>query len=189
MKEGYLWNRKWAWILILIGLGILLSYFQLLSLKEGGEITVFSMLIVYLIGYIYGGKTGIFAAILFGAIKYFMAYPFILNVPELWDYVLGYGLLGVGGFFSEKKGGLYKGFLLAVILRYIEGVWNCTWFYYMPEKSLVDNIVYGLIYCIGYIGTEGALTMMVLALTKVREAINYVKYVATHEYEEDLDNF
>lgn len=188
-KEGYLWNRKWLWIVILIGFAVFLSYLKPLKLEEGGEMTYLSMLVIYLVGYFYGGRTGLAAAFLYGAIKYFLDYPLIVNVPELWDYILGYGLLGAGGFLADRKYGLQKGYLLAALLRYIESVWNCIWFYYMYEESVAANIQYGLIYCIGYIGAEALITFLVLCIPPVREAIEYLKYVATNEYEEDLDTF
>ena len=70
-KEGYLWNRKWLWILILIGVSLILSYMKPLRLAEGGEVTYLSMLVIYLVGYFYGGWTGVAAAFLYGALKYF----------------------------------------------------------------------------------------------------------------------
>ena len=188
-KEGYLWNRKWLWILILMGVSLFLSYLKPLRLEEGGEVTYLSMLVIYLVGYFYGGWTGVAAAFAYGAMKYFLDYPLIVNVPELWDYILGYGLLGFGGFLADKKHGLQKGYLLAVLLRYIESVWNCIWFYYMYNEPVAANIQYGLVYCIGYIGAEGIITLIVLCIPPVKEAIEYLKYVANHEYENDLDTF
>lgn len=189
IKEGYLWNRKWFWIITLLALSLLLSYMQPLQLKEGGEVTCLSMMILCLAGYFYGGPTGLFTCFCFGAIKYVLDYPGIINVPEVWDYLLGYGVLGLGGFFCHQKKGLQKGYLFAVLLRYIESVWNCVWFYYMVDQTMAANIRYGLIYCGGYIGAEALISFVVLCLPPVREAIEYVKYVATHDYEDDLDTF
>ena len=55
MREGYLWNRKWLWILILVAAAVILSYMKPLKLEEGGEVTYLSMLAIYLVGYFYGG--------------------------------------------------------------------------------------------------------------------------------------
>ena len=38
MREGYLWNRKWLWILILVAAAVILSYMKPLKLEEGGEV-------------------------------------------------------------------------------------------------------------------------------------------------------
>lgn len=188
-NREYLWNRRWLWVAILIVSSILLSYLKPLKLQEGGEVTYLSMLVIFLVGYFYGGKAGIGAAFLYGILKYVLDYAFVVNVPELWDYILGYGLLGFGGLFFRSKNGLFKGYAFAVLLRYIESVWNCVWFYYQPDISIVQNIRYGLVYCGGYIGTEAVVTLVLLCIPQVREAIEYLKFMATHEYEEDLDTF
>ena len=100
-KGEYLWNRRWLWVVILIVASILLSYLKPLKLQEGGEVTYLSMLVIFLVGYFYGGKAGIGAAFLYGILKYVLDYPFVINIPELWDYILGYGLLGFGGLFFQ----------------------------------------------------------------------------------------
>lgn len=188
-KGEYLWNRRWLWVVILISVSILLSYLKPLKLQEGGEVTYLSMLVIFLVGYFYGGKAGIAAAFLYGILKYVLDYPFVVNIPELWDYILGYGLLGFGGLLFKSKNGLLKGYALAVLLRYTESVWNCVWFYYQPEINIVENIQYGLIYCGGYIGTEALVTLILLCIPQIREVIEYLKFVATHEYEENMDTF
>ena len=188
-KGEYLWNRRWLWVVILIVASILLSYLKPLKLQEGGEVTYLSMLVIFLVGYFYVGKAGIGAAFLYGILKYVLDYPFVINIPELWDYILGYGLLGFGGLFFQSKNGLFRGYVFAVLLRYIESVWNCIWFYYQPDISIFQNIQYGLIYCGGYIGTEALVTLVLLCIPQVREVIEYLKFMATHEYEENLDTF
>jgi len=82
---------------------------------------------------------------------------------------------------NKGKGSLWIGYLLAVLLRYIESVWNCSYFY-------DETIRYSLVYS-SYICVEMAVTLLILCIPQVREAIEYLKYVATHAYEEDLDTF
>lgn len=197
-KEHFLWNRKWLWILIILGAALLLSYLQPLELSEGGEVTFLSMLMVCMAGYFFGGWTGLLTAFTFGCIKFLLRNVNDSDnvVAELYDYILGYGLLGICGFFyqknskkekdelkkeKKKKGVLQMGYLLAVLLRYIESVWNCSYFY-------DETIRYSLVYS-SYICVEMAVTLLILCIPQVREAIEYLKYVATHVYEEDLDTF
>ena len=197
-KEHFLWNRKWLWILIILGAGLLLSYLQPLELAEGGEVTFLSMLAVCMAGYFFGGWTGLLTALIFGCIKFLLRNVNDSDnvVAELYDYILGYGLLGACGFLCHKKekdndkedkdknkgkGSLWIGYLLAVLLRYVESVWNCSYFY-------DETIRYSLVYS-SYICVEMAVTLLILCIPQVREAIEYLKYVATHAYEEDLDTF
>lgn len=108
-NQGF-WNRRWLWFVLLLAMGIVLSYLQPITLAEGGEVTFLSMLAIVLIGYFYGGWTGILGALLFAVIKYFLDYHLTLNVAELTDYIFGYGLLGVGAFLgtgrAEVKAGM-----------------------------------------------------------------------------------
>ena len=197
-KEHFLWNRKWLWILIILGAGLLLSYLQPLELAEGGEVTFLSMLAVCMSGYFFGGWTGLLTALIFGCIKFLLRNVNDSDnvVAELYDYILGYGLLGICGFLCHKnekdnnkedkdknkgKGSLWIGYLLAVLLRYNDTVWNCSYFY-------KETIRYTHIYS-SYICVEMAVTLLILCIPQVREAIEYLKYVATHAYEEDLDTF
>lgn len=182
-KDHFLWNRKWLWILMILGAGLLLSYLQPLEMSEGGEVAFLSMLVVCMVGYFFGGWTGLLAALVFGVIKFLLRNVNDSNevVAELYDYILGYGLLGAAGFLYQKKIGLRMGYLLAVLLRYIESVWNCAYFYH-------ETVGYSLVYS-SYIIVELVVTLLILCIPQVREAIEYLKYVATHKYEEDLDTF
>ncbi len=217
------WNRRWLWFVLLLAVSLFLSYLQPITLAEGGEVTFLSMLAIVLIGYFYGGWAGTLGALLFGVLKYFLDYHLTLNVAELTDYIFGYGLLGVGGFFrnwqgswkwkKEKDSGSGEGvskdaclteeaqfvrgestllrcYLLAVTLRYIESVWNCLQYYYKPWESIWENIWdESIVYCAGYVGAEVLITVIVLLIPQVREALEYLKFVATHDYVEDLDTF
>lgn len=212
-NQGF-WNRRWLWFVLLLAMGIVLSYLQPITLAEGGEVTFLSMLAIVLIGYFYGGWTGILGALLFAVIKYFLDYHLTLNVAELTDYIFGYGLLGVGGFFGNRQGRhqsqnaqesgsvekngfveegsstLLRCYLLAVTLRYIESVWNCLQYYYKPWESLWENIWdESIVYCAGYVGAEVLITVVILLIPQVRDALEYLKFVATHDYVEDLDTF
>lgn len=187
-------------------LALFLSYMKPVKLIEGGEITCLSMFIIFLVGYLYGGWTGIITAFSFGGLKYLLDYCIFIdvpvyNVPELFDYLLGYGLLGVGGFLwkllSKKDGEkdmeftLFGGYWLAVALRYAEGVWNCIYFYYRTDETLLQNILYGLVYCFGYIIVEAIITTVILLIPAVREAVKYLRSLAGHtaDEEEELDFF
>ena len=100
------WNRQWLWIVLLLAFSMIFSYWKLIPLKEGGEVTWFSMLFLYLIGYFYGGWKGLLFAILYGGIKFGCDYG--LNcldkthlTAELVDYITSYGIVGIGGFVAS----------------------------------------------------------------------------------------
>ena len=60
---------------------------------------------------------------------------------------------------------------MAIGLRYIEGVINCSYFYN-------ETVWYSIQYCLGYIGIEAIITILILLIPKVREAIEYAKEIA-----------
>ena len=181
-KPGFTFRKfEVAAFLFFVALG--LSYLRPLHMVEGGEVTCLSTVVLFLIAYFFGGKAGIAAALIYSVCKFAIDYQFnILDhnhiIAEIFDYSLGYGVVGIGGFWSEaekKPGGyldgFWKGYLIAVGLRYIEGVINCSYFY-------DETIWYSIKYCMGYIGIEIIITILILLIPKVREAIEYAKEAA-----------
>ena len=92
---------------------------KLPSLPNGGSTTLFSMLIICLIGYWYGPKVSIIAAIAYGILQ-FVVGPYVVHpLQVILDYPLAFGSLGLSGFFANSKHGLIKGFLVGATGRFI----------------------------------------------------------------------
>ena len=68
------WNRPARWFAAMLAVSIVLSYVDILRLGEGGSVTLLSMLVLCLIGYVMEPKYGLLAAFLFGVIKYLIDY-------------------------------------------------------------------------------------------------------------------
>ena len=147
------------------------------------------MLMLILIGYFFGAKEAIAASLLFGFLKYVIDYHSMNNLAEFVDYMLGYGILCVGGIVAHRTKNLLKGYSIGVLLRYIESVINCIYFYYRPMDTVLENVWEGFSYSASYVLTEYILTLFVLAFPIVREAIEYWKYVATHDKKENLNTY
>ena len=168
-------------ILFVIALGF--SYLRPLHMVEGGDVTFLSTLILFLIAYFFGGWVGIGAAIVYSLFKIGIDYEVnILDkehfVAEVYDYILGYCVVGIGGFLSNTKiksehhiDNFWLGYLVAISLRFIECVFNCSYFY-------DETVWYSIQYCMGYIGIEAVVTLLILLIPKVREAIEYAKDLA-----------
>lgn len=108
LSERAFWGHKPIWITILLVLSLLFSYFILIHFAEGGDVTWFSLFFLYLIGYFYGGRTGLACALLFSVLKFFGDLAFGLvdtnhMTAEILDYLFSYTLIGVGGFFCQVK--------------------------------------------------------------------------------------
>lgn len=194
-KIGYkktIWNNKFRWSLILLVVAIVLSYLQPLQFDEGGELTFFSMLALVLIGYFYGWKPMAISLGIFIGIKLWYDSPFTgVYIPEgeWFDYIVGYGVMLVGGIYAYVKKDLETGYFIAVALRYIESVINCIVFYPIPEADFWGNLLEGLTYSAKYVLAEGIITLVIISVGPVKKAIAYWRYVATHDKKVDLDTY
>ena len=103
--------------------------------------------------------------------------------------MFGYGILGVGGVVAWRTKNLNKGYVVAVLLRYIESVINCVLFYYIATDTVWENLLEGISYSAGYVLVEGIITYIALCVPKVTEAIEYWKTMATTEKKENLDSY
>ena len=104
-----------AFAAMAVALAIATSMIKVIKLPMGGSVTLFSMLFIVLIGYWYGIKVGLTAALAYGVLQLLLD-PYILNIPQvLLDYILGFGALGLSGIFSNSRHGLIKGYIVGVI--------------------------------------------------------------------------
>ena len=149
-----------------------------IGMPMGGSLTFFSMLFIALIGYFYGVKAGLVCGVAYGLLQ-FVIDPYFYSIPQvIVDYLLAFGSLGLSGVFSKKKGGLIKGYILAVISRYIFVVLSGYIFFgsYAPEGT--PAIIYSLSYNATYIFPEAIITVILVALPPVNQAIAKAKNMA-----------
>jgi thiamine transporter len=185
------WNNKWLWTAILFCVAVLFSCLQPLQFVEGGEFTFFSMLALVLIGYFFGWKQMFVSTVAFIAVKIWIDWPFPNLKPdaEISDYIFGYGVLIIGGIIAHKKDNLKLGYIVAVILRYIESIINCLIFHYIATDSVWANVKEAFGYSALYVITEAVVTLIILFIPKVNEAIEYWKYVSNNDAPIDLDTY
>lgn len=165
-----------AFAAMAVALAIVTSMIKIIKLPMGGSVTLFSMLFIVLIGYWYGIKAGLTAALAYGVLQLLLD-PYILNIPQvLLDYILGFGALGLSGIFSNSKHGLIKGYIVGVIGRFICSFLSGWIFFavYTPE-FFNSAILYSIVYNGSYIGLEAAVTLVVISLPPVNKALAYVK--------------
>ena len=159
-----------------IALATLTSFITIFKMPMGGSVTLFSMLFIVLIGYWYGIKTGLTAAIAYGVLQLLLD-PYILNIPQvLLDYILGFGALGLSGIFSKSKHGLVKGYIIGVIGRFICSFLSGWIFFAVYTPDFFNSaILYSVVYNGSYIGLEAVVTLVVISLPPVNKALAYVK--------------
>ena len=160
---------------ILIALSIGLNQIKLLHLPYGGSITLLSMLAATMAGYFCGPKWGLASGLALGLLNLAFGGYVIHPAQLLLDYILAFTALGVSGFFWKAKGGLYTGYALAVVLRFICSFLSGFIFFaeYAPEG--MAPWVYSFAYNGMTILAEGVITLVILAIPVVHNNIYRLK--------------
>lgn len=163
---------------------VIATVIKLPSLPNGGSVTLFSMLVICLVGYWYGPVTGIIAAVAYGILQ-FITGPYVVHPAQvLLDYPLAFGALGLSGFFSNKKNGLFWGYLVGVTGRFVCHQISGLIFYTTYVDSLQGNAaaIWGsTVYNLSYILPEAVLTLILIAIPPIRDMFARVKTMATEK--------
>ncbi|MGL5259485.1 MAG: energy-coupled thiamine transporter ThiT [Lachnospiraceae bacterium] len=161
---------------------VISTVIKLPSMVNGGSVTLFSMLVIVLIGYWYGLKVGVIAAIAYGILQ-FIVQPYVVHpVQVLLDFPLAFGALGLSGIFCNKKNGLRKGYIVGVFGRFIMHMISGLIFYTTYIDSISGNlnaIWLSTAYNLSYILPEAIITVLLLSLPPVSKALEEVKKNAT----------
>ena len=112
-------TRQLVFSSVAMALAIVTSMLKIFELPLGGSVTLFSMLFIVLIGYWYGPKAGLMTGFAYGLLQ-FVLDPVFYSIPQMIvDYPLAFGALGLSGFFSEKKYGLFLGYITGILGRFV----------------------------------------------------------------------
>ena len=178
MKTG---TRRLVFAAMAMALAYVTSFIKLFHLPMGGSVTLFSMLFITLIGYWYGPRTGLIAAIAYGLLQLVID-PYILSIPQvLCDYIFAFGALGLSGLFRNSKHGIIKGYIIGVTGRFVFSFLSGFIFFgdYAPEG--MNPAVYSFAYNGAYLFTEAAVTLVVIMIPAVSNALGSVKALALQE--------
>lgn len=159
-----------------MALAIVTSMLKIFELPFGGSITLFSMLFIVLIGYWYGPKAGLMTGFAYGLLQ-FVLDPIFYSIPQMFvDYPLAFGALGLSGFFSNKKYGLWIGYVVGILGRFVFSYLSGLLFFAAyAEGSGMSAPVYSLCYNGSYIGAEGIITLIVISIPPVTNGLKYIK--------------
>lgn len=166
---------------VAMALAMVTSEIKFARLPFGGSVTLFSMLFVVLIGYWYGAKAGLLTGFAYGLLQFVINPVFYSPWQLLVDYPLAFGALGLSGFFSNKKHGLLTGYIVGVLGRYLFTALSGGIFFgaYAPTQTPLGILTYTLGYNASYIAPEAIITIILLAIPAVRNALARVKAMAT----------
>lgn len=162
---------------------VIATVIKLPSLPMGGSVTLFSMLVITLVGYWYGPKVGLAAAVTYGILQ-FITGPYVVHpLQVLLDFPVAFGALGLSGFFHNAKHGLIKGFLVGCFGRFLVHCISGMIFYtaYVGGGDIGGNMVAiwaGVSYNMTYIVPEVVITLILLALPPVANVMKRLKTMA-----------
>ena len=170
--------RRLAYCAMAVALAYVTSFIKPFELPYGGSVTLLSMLFIVLVGNWYGVKTGVLVGLAYGVLQ-FLQEPYFLSLFQLCcDYVLAFAALGLSGLFRKRKNGLLIGYIAAVLAR---GFFHSLggylyWMDYMPEnfpQSL--RALYPIIYNYSYLLAEGVITVIIIRLPAVSNALERIR--------------
>ncbi|MDO5725790.1 MAG: energy-coupled thiamine transporter ThiT [Tissierellia bacterium] len=153
---------------IMIALSMVLSFIKIYRMPQGGSVTAASMVPVIMFSLVYGAKPGLFAALIYGVLKFISGGGISIHpMSILLDYILAFGSLGLAGIVTRGEKSLTKaiiGTILAVFMRflflYIAGV--IVWGSYAPEG--IPAWLHSLTYNASYMIPELIVTLVVVVI-------------------------
>ena len=170
--------RRLAYCAMAVALAYVTSFIKPFELPYGGSVTLLSMLFIVLVGNWYGVKTGVLVGFAYGVLQ-FLQEPYFLSLFQVCcDYVLAFAALWLSGLFRKRKNGLLIGYIAAVLAR---GFFHSLggylyWMDYMPEnfpQSL--RTLYPIIYNYSYLLAEGVITVIIIRLPAVSNALERIR--------------
>ncbi|SEV90919.1 energy-coupled thiamine transporter ThiT [[Clostridium] fimetarium] len=168
---------------VAIALGFATSYLKIYSMPWGGSVTLCSMLFICLVGYFYGPKLGLIAALSYGILQLFQdGGSYMLDPFQVCcDYFFSFMALGLSGFFSNKKNGLLIGYIVGILGRgvFLSIGGYIYWMSYMPESfPKILSGIYPIVYNYSYILIEGIITVAIISIPAVKDALKRIKETA-----------
>ena len=158
-----------------IALAAVTSRIKVFEFPTGGSITLLSMLFAALPGYFFGPAIGITSGVAYGLLQFSMG-PYILTpIQVIIDYPLAFGALGLSGFFAKQKHGLYRGYLAACLGRWFFAFLSGFVFFGSYAWEGWNPAAYSAVYNFIYIGSEAVITLILLAIPALRNAIDTIK--------------
>lgn len=180
-ESGKLTIKQLAFCAMAIALGTVLSNIKIFHFPYGGSVTLLSMLVICLPGYFFGLGAGLMTGLAYGVLQLLID-PYVLFPLQLVvDYLLAFGALGLSGLFSNAKNGLVKGYIAAVLGRYVFAVISGWIFFGVYAWEGWAPLPYSLAYNATYIFAEAAVSIVVILLPPVKSAIGRIRKLALEQ--------
>lgn len=190
------WNNRIFWTVILIVIAGLLSAAKPVVLPDGGAVTYFSLLFLWLLTFFFGPKYGFVTGALFGFVKLGVTivtgeYVNYEVGAIILEYPLACGAFALGGLILRKAKdneviprdvrGLRLGYIIGVLAMGVCYIISAFLFYPPMQPDFLANVIDTIVYDMSYLLIEAAITMLLLLIPQVLDVIFYLKHVATND--------
>ncbi|MDR2904243.1 MAG: energy-coupled thiamine transporter ThiT [Clostridiales bacterium] len=166
--------RTLTYAAICIALAMVLSSIKLVKMPYGGTLTACSMIFITFVGFWFGSFAGITAAVSYGLLQLVLDSYVIHPAQMLMDYPLAFGMLGVSGFFANKKYGLYIGYIAGAAGRVLFSTLSGVIFF--ADYAREQNVwIYSVLYNLSYVVPEVVITVVLISLLPMKRAILRIK--------------
>lgn len=172
--------RKLTFCAMCIALAFVTGLIRLFTFPFGGEISLCSMLFLVLPAWFFGLPCGILCGLIYGLLSFAFEPYYISLFQFLFDYILSFGIMGIAGLFRQSPNGLRKGYILAVFGRWIMA--SIAGLFWISAGSVAWEgwapLPYTMVYNGVYLFSEAALTVFLLLIPSVRNALDHVRQLA-----------
>lgn len=172
-------TKELVYSAIAIAIAVALSYVKLVTLPQGGSITLFSMLFIAVIGYWFGTVQGIICGMTYGLLQLALGGWVMHPIQLLLDYPLAFGMLGFAGLMRNTPNGLMKGLILGAFGRFLcHFIAGVVFFQSYAIDLGFDPVPYSIGYNLAYIAGEIFLTLIILMVPQVTDVFKQLKKMA-----------
>ena len=149
-----------------IGLSYILHFIIIFQMPQGGAIHAASMAPLIFFAFRWGGRRGLVVGVVYGIFHYLLGMKYSIHpLSIILDYLAGYGVLGLAGFFSpSSRWKLMVGTTVACLCRCALSIVSGAVVFaaYAPKGQ--DPWLYSLVYNVSYMVPETILTIVVIYL-------------------------
>ncbi len=160
---------------VILAVTFVLNQITLYRMPQGGSITAFGMLSLFLVSYLFGARQGILAGMAYGLLDLIVNPSVIHPIQIFMDYPLAFGAIGIGGLLRNYNYGIIKGYILGVLCRYIVVVLSGIIFWGEYAAEGFNAVTWSFFYNITYMLPEAVITVAILLIPQIRSLFDRYK--------------
>ncbi len=150
---------------VAIAIAYVLNFIVLFHMPQGGSVKAASLVPLMIYSYRWGGKQGIFVCVTYGILHFLLGFKYTIHyLSFILDYIIGFGAIGICGFFKDTKLGLLGGGIVAIVLRWCASVVSGAVVFASYAPAGQNPWIYSMIYNASYMIPDGLINVVGLLL-------------------------